>query len=219
MSLIGRLFGRKGPRKPIGEMSFLEIAHLIKANPESMAANDLIKVARRLTDIALFDHGVTDQERVLALELLPAVDADIEAGLKAESGAWEAYQDAVAHHRGTARHFGFGSLQWKMDEEGVEAAQVIPFIARADHAELLPALLEMFEPENIRDIRPALLTELASARARDRERPLDVLSRLAASDDGALTQLLDGRQLGALRRAQAEPEAAKEVLRGLGVTP
>lgn len=217
MSLFSRMFGNKGPRKPIDEMSFLEIAQLIEQNAKSMLAKDLIAVARRVTDIALFDHGVTDQDRILALELLPSLDADIEASLKDEPEAWEAYQDAIHHHRGCARHYGYGSLQWKMDEEGIELAEVIPFIARADHAELLPALLEMMEPVVIRDIRGSLLSELATARARQGERPLDVLNRLASDDDGALTLLLDGTQLGALRRAQAEPGVAEAVLAELGV--
>lgn len=217
MSLLSRMFGRPG--KPIGEMSLAEIVGFIRGHNEGLAANDAIATARRLTDIAMFDHGVSDEERALALGLIPALDEDIEAALKGQPGAFEAYQEAAIYHRSQARHHGYGSLQWKMDEEGVEAAEVIPFIARADHAELLPALLEMFEPEVIRDIRPALLTELATARARDGEPPLDVLSRLAAGDDGALTQLLDGPQLGALRRAQADPETAEEVLRSLGMSP
>jgi hypothetical protein len=219
MSLLSRMFGRRDPEKPIGEMSLAELIGVMRQGKGGMPARDLIEVSRRVTDIALFEHGVSDVERSIALELLPALDDDIEAGLRNESGAWEAYKEAAIFHRSGARHCGYGSLQWKMDEEGVEAAEVIPFIARADHAELLPAFLEMLEPDVIRDIRGALLNELAAIRARNGERPLDVLSRLASGDDGALTQLLDGTQLGALRRAQMEPEIATEVLRGLGVSP
>ena len=198
-------------------MTLTEVIGFIRPHNESLAAKDAIAAARRLTDIAFFEHGVSNEEREFALGLIPALDADIEAALKDEPGAFEAYQEAVAYHRGNARHCGYGSLQWMMDEQGVEAAEVIPFMAREEHAELLPALLEMFEPEFIRDIRPALLTELATARADPGESPVDVLSRLASGEDGALTLLLDGTQLGAIRRAQSEPEAAETVLMELGV--
>lgn len=217
MSLLSRILGRGDPEKPIDQMSFAEIAALIASTKDDMLARDLISVARRLTDIAVFDHGVSDQERVMAFELLPALDADIEVGLKDQPGAWEAYQEAIAAHRGQARYYGYGSLQWIMDERGTTAAEVIPFIALEEHAELLPAYLEMMEPDVIYSVRGELIGELCRSRARGGERPIDVLSRLATDGDGALTLLLDGRQLGAISRAHVDPEAAEAVLVELGI--
>lgn len=222
MNLLSKMFGGRKPQKPIAEMALVEVVSLVQAH-KSLAADDAIAAARRLTDIAMFEHGVSDVERQFALALIPGLDAAIETALQQESGVYEAYiafqayLEAAAHHRGTARYYGYASLKWKMDEEGIEAAEVIPFMARADHADLLPTCLEMFEPDDIRDIRGALLTELATARAQQGERPLDVLNRLASGDDGALSLLLDGIQLGALRRAQSEPEVAEAVLSELGV--
>ncbi len=217
MSLLSRMFGGRKPKKPIAEMTLVEIVGLVQAR-ESLSADDAIEAARRLTDIAMFEHGVSDVARQFALALIPGLEADIEVALKNEPRTLKAFWEATAYHRGTARHFGYGSLQWMMEEQGVEAAELIPFIAREEHAELLPALLEMFEPEGIRDMRPALLNELAVARAGEGEAPLAVLSRMASGDDGALTLLLDGPQLGALRRAQLDPGAAESVLAELGVT-
>lgn len=218
MSIFSRLFGG-GKRKPIEEMSFWEVADFIKRNPNDIPADDLIAAARRLTDIAMFDHASSDQERALALEVLPAIDRDIEQGFRDKPEAWEAYLEAVSHHRGQARHFGYGSLQWRMDEAGLEAAEVLPFLARKEHAELLPAFLEMLEPDDVLQIRSALIGELARARSEGDGGTLEVLHRLATTGDGALTLLLDGRQLGAIARAPADPGAAEAVLAELGLTP
>jgi hypothetical protein len=218
MSLFSRLFGRGEPEKPIEEMSIPEIAEFLQRMSEPMPAKELIHVARRVADIALFERDVPERERAVALNLLPALDADIEAGLAAQPGAVEAYRDAVLVHRGAARHYGFGSLQWLMDERAMQPAEVIPFLARVEHAELLPAYLEMLEPEVIHEIRGTLLQEMSAARGRDGERPIDALSRLATNGDGALTMLLDGRQLGALVRARVHPEAAHAMLAELGVS-
>jgi hypothetical protein len=217
VSLLSQLFGRKRPRKQIAEMSFAELIATMREGKDGIPARDLIQIARRVTDIALFEHGVSGAERDIALELLPALDEDIKAGLRSEPGAWEAYQEAAVFHRSGARHNGFGSLHWKMEEEGIEAVDIVPFIARKEHAELLPAFLEMLEPDVIREIRGALLGELATARAERDELPIEVLGRLANGEDGALTHLLDGSQLGALRRAAADPEKARETLRNLGL--
>jgi hypothetical protein len=211
------MFGRKEPGKPIDEMSLTEVVELIRANRGEMLAPALISLAQRVTDIALFEHGMSDQERAIALELLPALDADIESVLQHEHGAWEAYRAAAVHHRDEARYYGVGSLQWLMDERGTEAAEVIPFIARKEHAELLPAYLEMMEPDVIYSIRNLLIGELAKARAREGELPVDVLNRLATGDDGALTLLFDGRQLGAISRAHIDRATAEAVLAELGV--
>lgn len=216
MSLLSRMFRRKGPGKPIEEMSLAEVIEMVR-DGRAMTARELIDVARRVTDIAFFDHGISDQDRAVALELLPSLDADLEASLKAEPGAWEGYKEAAAHHRGTARHYGYGSLQWLMDEQGVESAEVIPFIAREEHAHLLPALLEMMEPDVIYSIRTLLIGELAKARAQEGEQPAAVLNRLATSGDGALTLLLEGRQLGAISRLHVDPNSAEAVLAELGV--
>lgn len=218
MSLLGRIFGRKGATKPIEEMTLLEVVDFLRAaHATDLTAEHAIAAAKRVTEIALFDHGMSDEERAIALEVLAGLDEDIEAALAPNPGAWESYQEAVAFHRGEARHYGYGSLQWIMDERGTEAAEVIPFIAREEHANLLPAFLEMMEPDVIQSIRSALVGEISRARAQDGERPADTLNRLATNGDGALTLLLDGRQLGAIGRAHVDPETAETVLTELGV--
>jgi hypothetical protein len=211
------MFGRKEPPKPIEEMSLAEVADLIRSEAEEIDVSKLIAIARRVTDIALFEHGITDEERSVAIRLLPALEDDIRTGLAGAPGGWEAYQEAADYHRGQAVHYGYGSLQWIMDERGTEAAEVIPFIARQDHADLLPAYLEMMEPDVIHSIRGALVGELSRARAQDGEAPIGTLNRLATNGDGALTLLLDGRQLGAIGRAHVDPETAETVLTELGV--
>lgn len=215
MSRFGRLFRSK---KPVEEMSLVEIAAFIRSNQDDMPARGLIQVSERLTEIAFFDHETTNDERLLALELIPAVDTDIETGLADNPEALQSYREAVEFHRGAIRHSGYGSLHWIMEENQVEAGEVIPFIAASEYAQLLPAYLEMMEPAIILQIRSALLQQLAASRATPDERPLATLNRLANSGDGSLTLLLDGRQLGAISRAHRDPATGEAVLVELGVS-
>ena len=221
VNLLSRVFGEKTPKKPkkpIAEMSLSELIEFIGSGKEGYDRLDIVKVARRFTDIALFDHGVSDGERKSALRLSEELDADLEQAYRGNPDALKAYQEARAHHRDSARQIGYGSLLWKMKDENVEPANLVRFMALEEHAKLLPAYLEMMEPNIIQEIRGPLLDELSRARARGDERPIDVLCRLASDDNGVLSHLLGGTQLSALRRAKEEPGPAELVLRNLCVS-
>jgi len=199
-------------------MTLSELISFLQHHRDALTSSDAIALAQRLTNLALFEHGISEAERAFALQLLPALEADIEQALNGQPGAFAAYQEAALFHRGQARHSGYGSLQWLVDEQAISAVDIIPFIARQEHADLLPGYLEMMEPDVIHQIRGVLLQELSASRAQPDEPPLDVLHRLATNGDGALTILLDGRQLGALRRARSDRDTAEAVLTELGLS-
>jgi hypothetical protein len=199
-------------------MKLEEVMRFLWKNQKSINARQLIEVANRLAHIGLFERDVPDAEREAALKLLPGIDADIETALKDNPVALAAYKQAAADHRGRAPHLGVGSLLHKMQQQGVGQNEVIAFITRPEHAELLPAYLAMLEPDTIRDVRAELLQALSSARGVEGEGPLQVLNRLANSKDGSLALLLDGRQLGAISRAHHDPQSGEAILYELGVS-
>lgn len=215
MKFLSKLFRK--PLPPIEEMSLVELAAFFKSKKGDREVQELIQISRRLSELAYFEKGVPLEERAAALEIAEALDQDILQGLADNPAGCEAYIDAASFHRSQARLYGFGSLQWKMDEEGVEAGEVIAFMARSDHAALLPDYLEMLDPDVIEEVRGALLNELSAARAQDGEDQIRVLCRLANSGDGALPMLLKGDELSAFRNAMDDPARARAVATDLGI--
>jgi hypothetical protein len=218
MSFFLRLFGGPKPPQRIDEMTLEELFALLKANGSGARADDTIAIFRRLTHLALFEQGIPDHERNMALEIATALHSDIEAALAGDQAALEAFQDAADFHLNQARHFGYGSLQWRLQEQQIEADQLIEYIARPEHAELLPNFLEMMEPSDIAGLRAALLSEMGRLRSIDDEATVDTLSRLAISADGSMTMLLSGPELSALRNALGDRAAALEVLSAMGIS-
>lgn len=198
-------------------MTLFELMDYLKATKGDVQVNLLIQVSRRLSDLAYYEPSIAHEQRESALRLAEAIDDDITAGLSNEPEKLEAYFDAVEFHRGNARHHGYGSLHWRMEERGIEGAGVIEFMALKEHAELLPAYLEMMEPDVIGQTRGALLQSMSVARAEDDEAPIAVLQRLAVTNDGAMTMLLTGEELTILREADTRPEEASNVLASLGL--
>nr|WP_166178543.1 hypothetical protein [Altererythrobacter segetis] len=218
MSFFLRLFGSSGqPPRRIDEMTLEELFALLKATSGEAKAVDTIGIFRRLTQLALFEQGIPDQERNAALEIATALHSDIETSLAHDPEALEAFQEAADFHLNQARHFGYGSLQWRLQKQKIEANQLIEFIARPDHAELLPDFLEMMEPSDIAEFRAALLGQMGNLRSRDGEDTVDTLSRLAINGDGSMTMLLSGPELSALRNAPNDRPAALEVLSSMGI--
>ncbi len=215
MKFLANLFGK--PQPPIDEMSLMEVAAFLKSKKGERKVKELILVSQRLSELAYFEKVTPIEEREAALKIVHALDDDILKGLEENPEGREAYIEAASFHRAQARLYGFGSLQWKMDEEDIEASEVVAFMARSDHAALLPDYLEMLEPEVIEQVRSAVIKEMSSARAKDGEDKVDVLCRLANSDDGAMSMLLNGDQLSAFRNANKDRDIAKAVALDLGI--
>lgn len=222
MSFFRRVFGSKAdpPRRALHEMTIPELfAFLREGGERARPATEMIAAFRRLTDLALFEHGVPSAERDAALDVAAAIHSDIQASMAEDPEALAAFEEAADFHLNQARLHGYGSLHWLMEEQQVESAQVIDFIATPEHAERLPAYLEMIEPEVISEIRAALLAAMARLRAADGETAVATLARLALENDGAITMLLSGPELSAISRGAAEVDGGLAVLRAIGVQP
>jgi hypothetical protein len=220
MSFFRRMFGdRSEPaRPPIDEMTIMQVFDFLRtAGGAGGKASEMIAAFRRLTELALFEHGIPDAERNAALEVATSLHTDIQAVLANDPEGLNAFEEAADFHLSHARHSGYGSLHWLMEEQGIGAAEVIEFIARPEHVELLPAYLEMMEPEVIAQIRAGLLWAMGRSRAADGEDPVAALNRLAATNDGAMTMLLSGPELSAIRNASDNLQTAIAVLRDIGV--
>ncbi len=219
MSFFRRMFGAqpRSPRPPIEHMTINQAFEYLRAGSGTHAVSDLIAVFRRVSDLALFEPGISDSERNAALEVATALHTDIQTGLANDPPALTAFEEAADFHLHGARTHGYGSLHWKMQEQEVGPSEVIAFIALPEHAELLPDYLEMLEPEDIAEIRQALLSSMANLRANEGELPLLALGRLAATNDGAMTMLLSGPELSALVQMPNDQEHAASVLREIGI--
>ncbi len=220
MSFFRRMFGGGSqPARPsIEEMTIMEVFEFLRTTEgEGGRADEMIAAFRRLTELALFEHDIPDAHRNAALEVATSLHTDIQAALANNPDALKAFEEAADFHLSEARHCGYGSLHWQMEEQGIEAAEVIEFIARPEHAELLPAYLEMMEPEVIAQVRAGVLSAMARSRAVDGEEPLATLHRLTTANDGAMTMLLSGPELSAVRNASDNRDGAIAVLRDIGV--
>lgn len=175
-------------------------------------AKKAINIVRRLYDLAFFEHQLSPEERQLALSMAGAVEADVEAALQDNPESLSSFHQAVNYQKVRARHCGVGSLQWKLDEQEVPAAELVEFIVREEYAELLPAFLEMLEPELMAEIRTEILKALVAARKRHGQSALQILSGLADAPYEALTILLDPFEIQVLREIDTNLPAAESLV-------
>lgn len=175
-------------------------------------AEKAVGVMRRLYDLAFFEHRLSDEERHLALSMAGAVEADIDTALQDNAEGLASFRQAVAHHKERARHCGVGSLQWKLEEQAVPASELIEFVAREEHADLLPAFLEMLEPSIISEIRREVLKALVAARAHQGSSATQILSGMAITPYAALTILLDPDEVRVLREIDQDRPGAERLV-------
>lgn len=175
-------------------------------------AKKAMGVMRRLYDLAFFEHRLSDEERHSALSMAGAVEADVDAALQDTAEELASFRQAVAYHKERARHCGFGSLQWKLEEQAIPASELIEFVAREEHADLLPAFLEMLEPSIISDIRREVLKALVEARAHHGASAIQVLSGMAMTPYAALAILLDPDEIRVLREIDQDRLAVERLV-------
>lgn len=216
MGLLGRLFGGKSkpaPHNPafvrIADMNLAGLlAHL--QSLESPVFGDLSQAYQQLINIGLFQHGYTDQDRDVALQVADALKADIIASCKDQPGAAEALEKASAFQIGQAQFYGFGSLHWIAEDAGVGAADLVEFSVQPEFADLLPNYLAMQSPETIGEIRYEFVKAMIAARREHEDQTdLQVLFELASKPDPALDMLMPEAELAIVRKAPSEYEAAE----------
>ena len=227
MSLFRKLFGGKQTAQSsqasapqlalnIGEMDLAEVVGLIGSFGNDAPVAQLISIYRRLYEIGFFEHGLTEDERTLALRLCDGLQVDIEASLDGNPEALEAFREAVDDHADKVQFYGFGSLQWIMDEHAVGADQLIPFAVMPEFADLLPTYLTMLPDDVMIGVRGEILRHLIRARRkRTDQSDVRVLHSLVIEADRAAAILLRTDEFRMMQNMAEDYQAAEAFVASL----
>ncbi|MCC4113726.1 hypothetical protein LLG90_00005 [Aromatoleum toluclasticum] len=154
-SLFRRIVGDGSPSPtPIEGMSFLEILEHVKQLPESITIQHGTALTKRLYEIALYDHHVSEEHRTGAVKLLETVNETVEAVMRENPQALTAYRTANAYMEENAHRIGIGSLAWLIEEHGVPPEQIVEFIANSEYRHLLNdffSVLDRATAEKVKD--------------------------------------------------------------------
>ena len=140
-------------------MSFADLAKYIPQLPDFVTLKEGTALTKRLYEIALYDNRVEKEHRIGALKLLETLKATLESVLTPE--AVEQYRKANAYMEDNVRRLGIGSLAWLVEEQQVPKDDLIPFIARPEHSQLLEKYFSLLSPA----VAEAVKAELERYRA------------------------------------------------------
>jgi len=152
--LHGKSADSPAPVPAVELMSFPDIAEHIQRFGEFITPQQGTALTKRLYEIALYDHHVEKEHRTGALRLLEAVKSSMESVMTPE--LVNAYRNANAHMEDNVRRIGINSLAWLIEEHRVSDDQLIPFIARPEHSELLEEFFAVLSPTNADSIKVQL---------------------------------------------------------------
>jgi hypothetical protein len=210
---------RKLAERSVQEFGYLESLTLLElmAEAREMASSEpvlssMTPFMRRFYDIAFFEHGISAEERSAALATAQAFEADIVASLSDNDEGLTAFLEAVEHHKEHGRVTGIGSLHWKMEDEGVPADELIAYIARVEHAPLLPDYLSMLDADVIAQIRNALLGDIVAARQAVGQNSTEALVALVESNDPSIELLLESGEIHLLKNWTSNQEQAQQLV-------
>lgn len=102
-----------------------------------------------------------------------------------------------------------------LDEQKIPAAELVEFIVREEYADLLPAFLEMLEPQLIVDNRIEILKALVAARGHQGQSAVQILSEMAVAPYEALTILLSPAEIHVLHGIDTDLPAAERLVSAL----
>lgn len=153
------LFGGKStdqelPLPPVEAMSFPEILKHVQELPDRISPQHGTALTKRLYEIALYDHHVAKEHRAGALKLLQALKTSVESVLSPD--AIEAYRQANAHLESGVRRLGIGSLSWLIEEHNISPDDIISFIAKPEHRELLDDFFTVLSPADAEAVKVQL---------------------------------------------------------------
>ena len=135
-------------------MSFPDVADYIQQLGDFITPQQGSALTKRLYEIALYDHHVEKEHRMGALRLLDALKTSMESVMTPEP--MEAYRKANAHMEDNVRRIGIGSLAWLIEEHQVPGDEIIQFIARPEHSQLLEEFFTVLSPANAEAMRAQL---------------------------------------------------------------
>ena len=202
----------------IEHMSIYDILSYIAAN-ELKTSGQFCTAIKRLYTIALYDNHVHEQHRETALRLAEALTADLEKALSGNPDALAALRKANSYMIENARLHGVGSLSWKITEESVSAADILPYVMKPEHRHLVPAYLEAMGEETVTKIRKELVRQLILAGQYEAYNAVLILHGLVTKGDEAATALFTGEEYAALAAVPNDYDAGRRVLVGLGLLP
>ena len=106
--------GRAAP--PIAEMSLAEVLAYLQGLSEA-TFQDINRSYSRLVGIALFEHGYSDAERDMALEIADTIKVQILKSLAGHPDLIAEFEEAAAMQIRQAKFHGIGNEQWQAEEQ------------------------------------------------------------------------------------------------------
>ncbi|MGH8737560.1 MAG: hypothetical protein ACREVC_09405 [Burkholderiales bacterium] len=152
--LHGKSTQGAAPVPDVELMSFPDIRDYVHQLPELITAQQANALTKRLYEIALYDNHIEKEQRAAALRLLDTLKKSVESVMTPEYV--EAYRQVNAQMEEGVRRFGIGSLTWLIQENQIPNDEIIPFIARSEHAELLEGFFAALDPNTADALRAQL---------------------------------------------------------------
>jgi hypothetical protein len=218
-----RRAGRRNlAERSVDEFGYLESLNVMELMVEarSMAKSEpsrssMVAFMRRFYEIAFHEHGISEEERHAALSTAQAFEADIVASHDENDEGLAIFLEAVKLDKERGKRTGFGSLHWKMEDEGVSVGDLIAYIARVENASLLPDYLGMMDGGVISEIRAELLHDIVVARQSDGASTIEILGGLVEASDPVVIMLLEPFEVQALQNWRSHREQAEQVIEKL----
>jgi len=190
-------------------MSFPDIWEHVPHLPELITVGHGNALTRRLYEIALYDHNVIKEHRIGALRLLETLKDSMESSMTDNPEALEAYRKANAFVEENARRLGVGSLAWLIEEYQIPSDEIVPFIAKLEHRDLLNDFFTTLNPSTAEKLKAELDQYLRTQSQRSNS------NRLWSQDDNvlgitALMQDPEGRAEGDQKKVIAELNEEKQ---------
>ena len=137
-------------------MSFPDICEHVPHLPELITLGHGSALTKRLYEIALYDHNVIKEHRVGALRLLETLKDTMESSMTDNPETLETYRKANAFMEANASRLGVGSLAWSIEEYQIPSDQIVPFIAKPEHRDLLNDFFAVLSPSNAEKLKAEL---------------------------------------------------------------
>jgi len=174
---------------------------------------------QRLYNIALYDNHVLEQHREIALRLAETLTADVENALSENPDSLVAFRKANNYMIENARLWGVGSLSWKITEESISDADILPYAMRPEHRRLVPDYFAAVGEETVAKMRKEFVRQLILAGQYEAGNAVLILHGLIAKGDKAATALFTAEECAALLAVPNDYDAGRRVLVNLGLLP
>ncbi|MGA9214350.1 MAG: hypothetical protein WBZ54_03540, partial [Methylocella sp.] len=201
-------------------MSVSEVIEWINQLPPKVPFATLSTGLRRLYDIAFFDHGIEEQDRTAAAQLVVVIKKSVEDLFANSPEQLAAFRKATEFTEGRIAKQGVNSLAWLVEEHNVQGEGLIPFIMRPEHGGGLTAFLELLGPEATMSAKSHMVRELTLQRE-GRAYPNTVLHLhgLVCGGDPAALAVFTEAEAAAFIRAPYDYQSTRQVLVELGMLP